>query len=77
MKLEFRLVGSAELQHLFGVSRKRVYQITQKDGFPEPVAVLTMGSIWALPDVEDYAAQTGRTLQPLPPLDAPPAAGVT
>jgi len=51
------LVGAQEIGVMFGVSRQRVYQITRRPGFPEPVAVLGLGSVWHTEDVERWAAE--------------------
>ena len=56
------LVGSQELTRLLGVKRARVYQLSNTPGFPRPVAVLAMGSIWRLADITAWAEQRGRTL---------------
>ena len=56
------LVGSYELTQLLGVKRARVYQITNTDDFPQPAAVLAMGSIWRLDDIKEWAQRKGRTL---------------
>jgi len=66
------LVGGQELARLFGVNRARAHQITRKDGFPEPIAVLSMGTIWRLEDVQDWADRVGRTLD-LTALERPSA----
>lgn len=58
------LVGSQELTRLLGVNRARVYQLSQRDDFPRPVAVLAMGSIWDLAEIKAWAERTGRTLHP-------------
>lgn len=60
-----QLVGAAELVTLFGVSRKRAYDLSRHPGFPEPVADLVMGKVWDLADVEKWAERKGRTLLPL------------
>ena len=67
-----RFVGSQELTRLLGVKRARVFQVTRTDGFPEPVAVLAMGSIWDLDEVLAWAEAVGRrvdlaALSPTPP----------
>lgn len=55
---KIRLMGPAEIgRRLGGVTRARVYQITQRRGFPEPVAVLEMGSVWLAEDVEAWIAE--------------------
>jgi predicted DNA-binding transcriptional regulator AlpA len=64
------LLGNAELGRLLGISRQRVSQLTSRPDFPAPRAVLSMGSIWALADVQAWADQTGRTLN-LAALDPP------
>ena len=56
------LLGSYELTLLLGVKRARVYQITNTVDFPQPAAVLAMGSIWRLEDIKEWAARKGRTL---------------
>jgi prophage regulatory protein len=56
------LVGSYELTQLLGVKRARVYQISNADDFPQPAAVLAMGSIWRLDDIKEWAQRKGRTL---------------
>ena len=56
------LVGSYELTQLLGVKRARVYQITNTVDFPQPAAVLAMGSIWRLEDIKEWAQQKGRRL---------------
>ena len=51
------LMGSAEIRvRLGGISRQRVYQITQRRDFPEPVAKLEMGYVWLAEDVEAWIA---------------------
>lgn len=48
-------MGSAEIgARLGGVSRERVYQLTQRRTFPEPYAKLAMGFIWLEDEVEDW-----------------------
>jgi prophage regulatory protein len=62
-----RLVGAAEIGMLLGgLSRQRVYQLTTRDDFPEPVAVLASGKIWNYTDITAYARRTGRTIHALP-----------
>lgn len=57
-----QLVGSQELTHVLGVGRARVYQLAQRDDFPEPIAKLAMGSIWRLDDIVAWAEAGGRVL---------------
>lgn len=57
MARKLRLVGSAEIRVMLGgVSRQRVYQITTRRDFPEPVAELSMGNVWLAEDVERWIA---------------------
>jgi len=42
---------------LGGVSRQRVYQITTRKGFPDPVATLAQGKVWDAEDVERWIAE--------------------
>ena len=49
-----QLAGAAEIAELLGVSRQRVTQLTSRPDFPEPVAVLAMGKVWALDDVKAW-----------------------
>lgn len=60
-----RLVGAAELQQALGVSRQRINQITTHPDFPAPLAVLRMGKVWDLADVETWADARGRELSPI------------
>jgi predicted DNA-binding transcriptional regulator AlpA len=50
-----RLMGAHEIRvRLGGISRQRVYQITTRQDFPEPVADLAHGKIWHADDVEAW-----------------------
>ena len=54
----FRLMGAAEIgRRLGGLSRERVYQITQRRNFPEPYQKLSMGFVWLEQDVEAWVAE--------------------
>jgi prophage regulatory protein len=57
------LVGAAEIGRMLGVSRQRVQQLVNRDGFPEPEAVLDMGKIWKRAAVEEWARSHGRPLK--------------
>lgn len=49
---QIKLMASAEIRALLGgISRQRVFQITQNRTFPEPVAKLAVGNIWLEEDV--------------------------
>lgn len=51
-------MGTAEVALLLGVSRQRVLQLlNEQEGFPRPVAVLTMGKVWSGPEVRRWAAE--------------------
>lgn len=47
-------MGAKEIADRLGVSRLRAQQIIHRRGFPEPYAVLAMGSVWAATDVENW-----------------------
>jgi len=57
------LVGSAEIAAMFGVSRQRVYQLTSRPDFPEPVVRLKAGAIWRTADVAAWAEARGRAIE--------------
>ena len=49
------LVGTHEIRlRLGGVSRQRVYQITNYSHFPKPVAELEQGKVWRAEDVDSW-----------------------
>jgi prophage regulatory protein len=60
------VVAMAEMTSMLGISRSRLVQLLVTPQFPKPIATLTVGRVWSTKDVEAYAEQTGRTLQPLP-----------
>ncbi|MEU8238935.1 DNA-binding protein [Actinoplanes missouriensis] len=41
---------------LGGVSRQRVYQITNRPNFPRPIADLAQGRVWLAADIERWIA---------------------
>ncbi|WP_229074990.1 AlpA family transcriptional regulator [Actinoplanes sp. DH11] len=50
-----RLMGAHEIRvRLGGISRQRIYKITSRADFPEPVADLRQGKIWLTKDVEAW-----------------------
>jgi ATP-dependent Clp protease ATP-binding subunit ClpC len=50
---------------MLGVSRQRVHQLIQSDDFPQPIAELSAGRIWARDAVEGWvAAHPGRAAGP-------------
>lgn len=42
---------------MLGVTRQRVHIISRRKGFPDPVSVLAMGSVWLKSDVEEWIRQ--------------------
>ncbi|BEL04462.1 hypothetical protein Q0Z83_026530 [Actinoplanes sichuanensis] len=48
-------VGSAEIQKILKIRRRRVYQVTKRSGFPEPAAVLASGKVWVTAEVIAWA----------------------
>ena len=42
------------MRHLLGVSRQRVYQLATRSDFPQPIAELAQGKVWALVDIETW-----------------------
>jgi prophage regulatory protein len=51
---KLRLMGTAEVAELLGISRQWADVVTSRRDFPEPVAVLKAGRIWLAEDVEQY-----------------------
>jgi prophage regulatory protein len=49
-----RLVGAHEIRDILGVSRQRVYQLATRSDFPNPIAELAQGKIWALADIHAW-----------------------
>lgn len=56
------LVGATEIAERLGVGKGSVVHDwrARHPEFPEPVAQLRMGLVWAWPDVERWARRTGR-----------------
>ena len=54
---KLRVMGAAEIAERLKVSRQRVYQLTSRKGFPDPVAHLAMGQVWETVDVERWIAE--------------------
>ncbi len=64
-----QLVGAAEIASRLGVKRSTVVHDWRRrhEDFPEPVATLKAGLVWAWPDVVKWAKATGREVRlPLP-----------
>jgi prophage regulatory protein len=53
-RAEIRLMGPHEISQRLGRSRQWTAQLIQRKGFPEPVAVLAIGSVWLAQDVEAW-----------------------
>jgi predicted DNA-binding transcriptional regulator AlpA len=52
---KIRLWGAAEIRRrLNDLSENRIYVITSRRDFPEPVAELEMGRVWAADEVEEW-----------------------
>ncbi|BAL85452.1 putative regulatory protein [Actinoplanes missouriensis 431] len=51
------LMGRAEIRSRLGLSRARIYQLTQRPDFPKPCAELLGGGIWLADDVEAWIRQ--------------------
>ncbi|WP_223162774.1 helix-turn-helix transcriptional regulator [Nocardioides antri] len=58
--MSHHLMGVAEIAELLGVTRQRVHQLRQLDGFPEPTSELAIGLVWESADIERWARETGR-----------------
>jgi len=48
------LVGTAEVALMLGVTRQRVLQLARTEGFPLPVARLSMGNVWLAGDIRTW-----------------------
>jgi prophage regulatory protein len=49
------LLGAAEIrERLGGISRQRVYQLTQRSDWPAPYDELVQGKVWRRDDVEGW-----------------------
>lgn len=57
-----QLVGTAEIAERLGARRPGLVHDwrTRYPDFPQPVAHLKIGFVWAWPDVEQWAKATGR-----------------
>jgi prophage regulatory protein len=56
--VKIRLMMTAEIARaLGGVGRQYAYTLSQKKGFPDPVAELEAGRIWLAEDVEAWIAE--------------------
>lgn len=53
------LAGLAEVAQILGVRKTTAARYTYREDFPQPVARLAMGPVWAVEDVEEWAKQYG------------------
>ncbi len=51
------LMGAAEIGRRLNLSKQRTYVIIGRKNFPDPQAVLAMGSVWLTEDVEAWIAE--------------------
>jgi predicted DNA-binding transcriptional regulator AlpA len=56
-------VSTMEIARMLGVSRQRVHQLRQTDGFPPAAVHLGIGDVWDRAAIEAWAAGRGRTLR--------------
>jgi prophage regulatory protein len=53
-----QLVGAHEIRIMFGgISPQRVYQITSRPDFPEPVADLAQGKVWLADEAKAWRSR--------------------
>lgn len=52
--------GVSEVAALLGVSRQRVSELRARDGFPEPIAELASGPVWAVTSLRSFVANWPR-----------------
>ncbi|MEJ5869341.1 hypothetical protein WDV85_16545 [Pseudokineococcus sp. 5B2Z-1] len=54
-ELDFpELLGVAEVQDMFGVSKQRLATLRKRPGFPEPIASLRAGPVWTAPSLARF-----------------------
>lgn len=58
------LVGASEIAGRLGVNHAQTVHLWRRrhPAFPQPVADLAAGMVWAWPDVREWAISTGRLL---------------
>jgi hypothetical protein len=54
------LVGVTEIARELGISRQRATKLTKQQGFPEPIAELASGSVWARPSLDRFREERTR-----------------
>lgn len=65
------VVGMAEIGQMLGVSRGRITVLIGRADFPAPIAVLTMGRVWAHDQVSAWMLASGRTVHDIPHIVLP------
>ena len=60
-----QLVGAAEIAERLGLAHPQTVHTLRRrhEDFPEPIATLRTAMVWAWPDVERWARDTGRTVR--------------
>ena len=56
------VLALAELMEVVGLSKTRVRELISQGRFPEPIAVLGVGKIWATSDLVEWCERTGRVV---------------
>jgi prophage regulatory protein len=51
------LMAAAEIRLRLGVSRQRVYQLTQRRDWPQPYDELIVGKVWRREDIEAWIVE--------------------
>jgi hypothetical protein len=59
------LMGVGEAAEALGVTKQRVHQLSRTPGFPQPIARLRAGPVWAAKDIRFYVA-VRRNVHPCP-----------
>lgn len=54
-------MGPQEIQKRLGVSRQWAAQLTNRKGFPDPIAELAIGKVWLADEVEAWIAANPRS----------------
>jgi len=52
-----RVVGTAEIARMLGVSRSRVHQLARRVDWPEPLDHLEAGAVWLRSDIERWIGE--------------------
>jgi predicted DNA-binding transcriptional regulator AlpA len=55
--VEWEVCAVAEIAEFLGVSKARVYQLVERDDFPEPIAWLAVGRIWRTADIRAWQSK--------------------